>query len=91
MITANTFRRNPTVEEAPLQGELMLFDPSSAKFFVLNRSMAYLWRGCNGERTLGELVDGARTEFAGFDPVRMETEFSKAIEDLVSLGLIVES
>jgi hypothetical protein len=91
MITANTFRRNPAVEEAPLQGELMLFDPSSAKFFVLNRTMAYLWRGCDGERTLSELVGNAANEFSDVDPVRMETDFSKAIEDLLSLGLLVES
>lgn len=91
MIAAKTFRRNPSVEEAPLQGELMLFDPTSAKFFVLNRTMAYLWRGCDGERTLTDLIDGAGSHFTGIDPVRLDAEFSKAIEDLLSLGLLVES
>jgi hypothetical protein len=91
MIAAKTFRRNPSIEEAPLQGELMLFDPSSAKFFVLNRTMAYLWRGCDGGRTMSDLIGGAGSHFAGVDPVRMETEFSKAVEDLLSLGLLTES
>jgi hypothetical protein len=40
---------------------------------------------------MSDLIGGAGSHFAGVDPVRMETEFSKAVEDLLSLGLLSES
>ena len=33
------YKRNPQVEEAPLGGDLMLFDPVKSQFFVLNSTM----------------------------------------------------
>jgi hypothetical protein len=86
-----TFRRNPAIEEAPLQGELMLFDPGTSKFFVLNRTMAFVWRCCDGEHTLGSLLDGLQEEFAGVDPASSELEIRQALEELTGLGLLVDS
>ena len=56
-VYVRALRRNPKIEEAPLQGELMLFDPVTSKFFVMNRTMAFLWRQCDGERALSAIVD----------------------------------
>lgn len=90
-MSVNTFRRNPAIEEAPLQGELMLFDPGTSKFFVLNRTMAYLWKSCDGQRSLADIVQGAGREFASVDASRVEVEFSDAVRELLSMGLLVES
>lgn len=90
-MSVNTFRRNPAIEEAPLQGELMLFDPGTSKFFVLNRTMAYLWKSCDGQRSLADIVQGAGREFASVDAARVEVEFSDAVRELLSMGLLVES
>ena len=85
------FRRNPKIEEAPLQGELMLFDPEPARFFVLNRAMAFIWRHCDGEHDLARMLEGMKAEFSGVDPASAEADLRKALEELVSLGLVVDS
>lgn len=69
----------------------MLFDPGTSKFFVLNRTMAFVWRCCDGEHTLGSLLDGLQEEFAGVDPASSEVEVRQALEELTGLGLLVDS
>lgn len=88
---SRVFRRNPAVEEAPLQGELMLFDPASSKFFVLNRTMASIWRRCDGRHTFGGLLNGLKDEFNGVDPAASEADLRQALEELTGLGLLVDS
>lgn len=85
-----TPRRNPQVEEAPLQGELMIFDPKSARFFVLNRTMTFVWRRCDGSHGVAEMVDDLRREFAEVDPATAEGDLKKALGELASLGLLVD-
>lgn len=83
-------RRNPDVEEAPLQGELMIFDPASSRFFVLNRTMTFVWRRCDGAHGVSEMVDELRREFAEVDPQTAEGDLKKALGELASLGLVVD-
>ncbi|MEO8033322.1 MAG: PqqD family protein [Acidobacteriota bacterium] len=80
--------KNPGIEEAPLQGELMLFDPNSSKFFVLNRTMAFVWRNCDGERSSREILHAMSQEFSDFDHAAAEADLDEAIEDLRARGLI---
>lgn len=83
-------RRNPDVEEAPLQGELMIFDPASSRFFVLNRTMTFVWRRCDGSHGVADMVDELRREFAEVDPATAEGDLKKALGELASLGLVVD-
>jgi hypothetical protein len=82
--------RNPKIEEAPLQNELMLFDPSSGQFFVLNSTMAFLWKACDGKETLPSIVDRALIQFAGADSDRVRQEFDAAAAELRRLGLLLD-
>jgi hypothetical protein len=84
-------KRNPGIEEAPLQGELMLFDPATARFFVLNRTMAYVWRRCEGPLAWGRLVDGLADEFAGVEPQAAEADLRRAVDELMGLGLVFDA
>ena len=83
-------RRNPQVEEAPLQGELMIFDPASSRFFVLNRTMTFVWRRCDGAHGVREMVDELCREFAEVDPATAEGDLKKALGELAALGLVVD-
>lgn len=85
------YRRNPKVEEAPLQGDLMLFDPEKSQFFVLNRTMAYLWRNCDGQRPFTGIVESVREDFAGADEMPVETEMHQALSELLELGLVTSA
>lgn len=88
-LDTRSLRRNPKVEEAPLQGELMLFDPTTSKFFVMNATMAFLWRQCDGGRPLSAIVEHLSREFSDVDPVAAQAELRKSLDELVSLGLLV--
>ena len=90
-LDARVLSRNPKIEEAPLESELMLFDPASAGFFVLNPTMAYIWRHCDGARPVGRIVEGLVADFEGATPSAAETDVREAVEELVSRGLLVDA
>ncbi len=83
--------RNPKIEEAPLQNELMLFDPASSHFFVLNGTMAYIWRQCDGKTSLDRIAEGLATEFEGVEPSAAAADVQEAAQDLLTKGLLVDS
>jgi hypothetical protein len=86
-----SLRRNPRIEEAPLQGELMLFDPETSRFFVLNRTMAYVWRHCDGELAWSRLVEGLSEEFSGVPGPAAEEDLRRAVDELRGLGLVFDA
>lgn len=90
-VPARTLRRNPKIEEAPLSSELMLFDPVSARFFVLNGTMAYIWRRCDGETPVERIADGLAADFEGVDRSAAQKDLNEAVEDLLAKGLLVDS
>jgi hypothetical protein len=82
------YQKNQTVEEAPLQGDLMLFEPSTSKFFVLNPTMAFVWKALDGAAPLAKVVDSLQVAFDGVDPSLAEADVLRATQELLSLGLI---
>jgi hypothetical protein len=88
VIVGSTSRlaRNPKIEEAPLQAEMMLFDPGTSQFYVLNPTMAFLWTHCDGIRTLKDIIEDAMEEFSGTDETSVRTDFADAASELQSLG-----
>jgi hypothetical protein len=79
--------RNSRVEEAPLQNDLMLFDPQTAKFYVLNGTMAFVWRNCNG-KSLNQIAESMEDEFSGVDRRQAENDVKVAVQELEQLGLL---
>jgi hypothetical protein len=88
---ATVFARNGKIEEAPLQNELMLFDPQNSRFFVLNGTMAFIWRNCDGARSAGQIVDGLIQEFAGVEASAARVDVRTAFGELISAGLVVDT
>jgi hypothetical protein len=85
---AELFRRNPKVEEAPLGADLMLFDPDKAQFYVLNQTMAYVWRNCEGEKSLERIVESVPRTFADADGRPVAAEMKAALDELLALGIV---
>ena len=83
-----SYRRNPQIEEAPLGGDLMLFDPVKSQFFVLNSTMAYLWRSCDGEKSLDRIVESIPREFDVTDSRPVAAEMKAELNELISLGMV---
>ena len=84
-------RRNAAIEEAPLQDELMLFNPTSSQFFVLNRTMAFAWKKLDSDASLEDIAAGITQTFAGVTFEAAIADVRKAIDNLLALGLIETS
>ncbi len=84
-----SLQRNPKIEEAPLQQELMLFNPVSSQFYLLNSTMTYIWRNCEG-RTVDDLLAGIEGAFETAQTRPEQDEIRTALADLMSLGLLVD-
>ena len=82
------FRRNPSIEAAPLQQELMLFNASTKKFCVLNASAAYIWSRLDEPRTADELVSALCEHFAATAPEAVETDVAAVLGQLETLELV---
>jgi hypothetical protein len=82
------YQRNPKLEEAPLGGDLMLFDPVKSQFYVLNPTMAYLWRNCDGAKSFDRIVESIPSAFAESDAHPVATEMKAALDELLSLGMV---
>jgi Coenzyme PQQ synthesis protein D (PqqD) len=91
LCVAELFRRNPKVEEAPLGADLMLFEPEKSQFFVLNSTMAYLWRSCDGANSLDRIVESIPSKFAEADGHPVATEMKAALDELLALGMITRN
>ena len=89
-IDVRLLRRNPSVEEAPLQGEMMLFDATTSKFFVLNPSMALAWKCCDGEHSLEEIAGKLVADFQGVTPEQATNDVMQAVDELRKLGLLLD-
>ena len=81
-------RRNAAIEEAPLQDELMLFNPATSQFFVLNRTMAFTWKRLDSAASLEDIATGITETFAGVSPETAAADVRNAVDNLLALGLI---
>jgi hypothetical protein len=84
-------QRNPGIEEAPLQTELMLFDPESSKFFVLNSTMAFLWKNADGTRSVDQLTEMMSAAFRDADAAQIASDVARAAAEMRDLGLFVDT
>ncbi len=85
------YQRNPEIEAAPLQSEVMLFNPKSSQFYMLNPTMSFIWRQCEHPESLDSLVNDLTLEFDGADAPEVAADVQKAIGELLSLGLLVDA
>lgn len=80
-------RRTTKVEEAPLQRELLLFDPVSSRFYLLNQTMAFVWRHGEGKSS-DALAAELAVAFDGAEENVVREDVQRAVADLESLGLV---
>jgi len=90
-LDARVLRRREGVEEAPLQGDLMLFSPSSGQFFMMNRTMAIAWRQCDGNNSIAAIAEELAGTFQGIDRRQAEHDVTQALAELIKLGLLVDT
>lgn len=82
------YRRDPTVETAPLQRETILYHPGPNRFCLLNATAACLWEALAEPRTEADLSAALCARFAGVDKATAERDVRAALEELRSLAVI---
>lgn len=85
-----TLRRNPQVEASPLKGELLLFNGSANKFFVMNSSAAFIWeqlREPAGEEALAERMCAS---FSGVGVQQALDDVRKTLRMMLDMGLLID-
>lgn len=82
------YRRNPAVDGAPLQQELMLFNATTRKFCLLNASATCIWQTLAEAQTAAELTSALRKSFT-VENEGVEAEVSEVLEELERLDLVV--
>jgi Coenzyme PQQ synthesis protein D (PqqD) len=80
--------RNPKIEEAPLGSDIMLFDPAKSQFYVLNSTMAYLWKRCEGDVDMDGLIESVPESFALSEGHPVAADMKAGLEELIALGMI---
>lgn len=85
------YKRAEGVEEAPLSGEVMLFDPSNGRFFVLNQTMAFIWSRCEEGCDLESLLADVGGAFQGVDESKARGDLQRALDELKGLGLVQDA
>jgi len=88
---AERYVRNPKIEEAPLGSDIMLFDPAKSQFYVLNSTMAYLWKHCEGEVDIDGLIKSVPNAFALSEGHPIDTDMKAGLEELLALGMITKA
>lgn len=81
-------RRCMTVLERVLDEEVVLFDPRTNKLHSLNSTAAFIWRRCNGTRTVATLSRLLCRHYA-VDPVRAKADVRRLLAELKAEGLII--
>ena len=82
------YRRNPTVEGAPLHQETILFEPGTNKFCMLNGTAAFLWEQLHQPATVEQLSAEVCRHFAGVDKEVAEVDVRRALEELRQLAIV---
>jgi len=85
-----TLRRNAKIEAAPLKDELLLFNPATNKFFVMNASAAFLWERLGQPMSQEALADAMCAAFSGLGSEQALADVGKTVKTMIELELLIE-
>jgi hypothetical protein len=85
----DTYRRNPSIEAAPLQDETILFDPAKNRFCVLNRTASMIWSELATPSTTDNLAKKLCGSFAGVGLEDAQRDTDRALQEMLSMDFVV--
>ena len=84
-----TFQKNPKVEAAPLNEEAILFDPTSSKFFMLNRTSSFIWERLSAPKTAELLAGELCNSFEDVEMAQALKDVRATLDQMLSMDLVV--
>jgi hypothetical protein len=85
------YQQNSGIETAPLQDEVILFHPSSGKFFVLNRTSSFIWSNLREPSTPEQISVKIQSSFRKTEEANLEIDLDTVLQEMVSQGLILKT
>jgi len=90
-LSSRTFRRHPAVEASPLNDEMMLFHPSTGKFCLLNNTSTAIWSQLDEFRSAVQLTAALSERFADVSEDQVRRDVESALQEMLSLEIVVVS
>ena len=87
MLGETTYMIPEDVLAAHLEGEAVLLDLRTKRYYRLNATAARIWKGLEQALPPPQIVDALVAEFA-VDAVTARAEMGRALEDLRARGLV---
>lgn len=85
------YQQNSGIETAPLQDEVILFHPSTGKFFVLNRTSSFIWSNLREPSTSKDISEKVQSSFRKAEQSNVMQDVHSILQDMVSHGLIIKT
>ncbi len=85
------YRRGEGVEEAPMEGETLLYHKDTKKFCRLNSTAAYVWECLEQPRSVDDLATAICETFEGVERDRARQDAQAAVDELVELSILVKT
>ena len=83
-------RQNPDIEVSELNGELLLFNGTTNKFFVMNPTAAFVWERIKQPTGEQELASELCARFSGTTKEQALADVQETLENMRELGLLLE-
>ena len=81
-------RQNPEIETSELNGELLLFNGATNKFFVMNRTAACMWEKMKQPTSEPALAAALCEHFKGLTEKQALADVQETLKNMRDLGLI---
>jgi hypothetical protein len=85
------YQQNPAVEAAALQDEMILLEPETNQFCILNRTAAAIWSRVAQRATEEEIVAHLNAEFDGVTEGQARHDVEETLRELVNRRLVTQS
>lgn len=82
------FSRTPGVEVAPMQGETVIYNPTTGTFCVLNATAAFIWEQLEEARTAEEIAARLCERFDGVNGTEAERDVRSALDQLLEQEMV---
>jgi hypothetical protein len=83
-------RQNPDIESSELNGELLLFNGTTNKFFVMNPTAAFVWECIKQSTSEQDLAAGLCRRFSGTTQEQALADVKETLKNMRELGLLLE-
>ena len=80
----------PDIVVEEIDGEILLYRPSTHKAIHLNGTAALIWKLCDGTRTVNEVIDCLSSQFPDARS-SIACEVQESIDQLLRDGALLES